>query len=103
MLGDLPKNDLNGDGRSDIIWLSNGGYTSVWTGGTGGTFSMNWQTFGLNAAIVDVADFTNKGRQQVLLHNNAFGGETLHQFELNGSNSIDYNYDGGSPLHAPWT
>lgn len=103
MLGDLPKNDLNGDGRSDIIWLSTAGLTSVWAANSGNGFDANWWGLQTNYTIVDVADFTNKGRSQVLLYQNAFGGVVLYQLDASASASIDYNYDGGAPLQSPWT
>jgi hypothetical protein len=102
MLGDHPKNDFNGDGRSDLIWTNGSGYTSTWSANANGGFDPNWWVIQFNYTIVDVADFTNKGREQVLVQNNAFGGVILFQFNSFGL-AIDYNYDGGAPLGNPWT
>ena len=103
MLGDRPKNDLNGDGRSDLIWTNFTSHsTTTWVANSSGGFDPNWWVLPTGFDILDIADFTNKGRAQVLLDNDLPGGQILYELNSSASVSIDYNWDGGAPIHNGW-
>ena len=64
------RNDFNGDGRSDILWRSNGGVITNWLGQANGTFAGNTANANLNVGpdwqIAGLGDFNGDGRDDVL-------------------------------------
>lgn len=103
MLGDLSKFDLNGDGRSDLVWTNwNAHITTTWVANGNGGFDPNWWVVPNNYSILDAADFINKGRAQVLLNYDPSGGQAIAQINGSGSAVIDYEWDGGAPINRGW-
>ena len=103
MLGDLPKNDINGDGRSDLTWTNFAlNITTTWVSNASGGFDHNWWVVPASYSFLDVADFTNKGRAQVLLNYDPTGGQVIAQVGASGAAVIDYNWDGGAPIYKGW-
>jgi len=67
-------NDFNGDGRSDILWRSDGGALSDWLANANGGFASNdgnaYTTAPTNWHIAGTGDFNGDGRSDILWRNN---------------------------------
>jgi hypothetical protein len=113
--------DFNGDGRTDILWRSDGGQVSDWLGTASGAFTSN-DANALTTApsgwdIVGTGDFNGDGRSDILWRNSSTGavinwlGTATGSFTDNSSNApsisstgwtivdvADYNGDGRADI-----
>jgi Ca2+-binding RTX toxin-like protein len=65
-----PHNDLNGDGRSDILWRNDDGGFATWLGNASGEFTPAWGTAVSNDwKVAGTGDFNGDGRNDVLWRN----------------------------------
>lgn len=98
-----PVNDFNGDSRSDLMWISDGGNVRDWLGQANGRFAGNVANFN---AVVDAAvwhigvtgDFNGDGRADILWRS---GDGTVTQWmgQANGSFAATAAY---TPVERQW-
>jgi hypothetical protein len=77
--------DFNGDGRDDILWLSDSGQLSTWSGTLAGSFLQN-ASFAIRPAswqIIGAGDFNGDDRDDILWFN--FGTRTVSNWLSTGS------------------
>jgi hypothetical protein len=67
------QNDLNGDGRSDILWRADDGTLVDWLGGTNGAFTRNYASSVSNVStdwhVAATGDFNGDGLVDILWRN----------------------------------
>ncbi len=68
-MGSYEKGDFNGDGRIDLLHLTNGDYANVWLGQAGGGFTVRtfrpWAGYGIQTGSYHIGDFNGDGRDDV--------------------------------------
>jgi hypothetical protein len=68
-----PRNDFNGDGRSDLLWRSDDGQLTDWIANADGSFTANaanaYASVSLDWHIVATGDFNGDARDDILWRN----------------------------------
>jgi hypothetical protein len=98
------KNDFNGDGRSDILWLSDYGQTTVWLSGQIGGFtttsSFNQNISG-NYEILATGDFDGNGRSDEAITGAPILGSVL-PITSTGSSFVTQWIDANTQVGVGW-
>jgi hypothetical protein len=104
MITHHPKNDFNGDGRSDILWLSDTGQTTVWlsnqAGGFGTSSTFN-QSLSPTVQLLGTGDFNGDGRADEALTGTQILGSVL-PITSNGSSFVTQWIDGNTQVAPGW-
>jgi hypothetical protein len=89
--------DFNGDGKSDLLWVNNGGgQAAVWTmnGTVMSSFALSNGTMGPEWTVLGTGDFNHDGRADVLWENMATGAVDI--WEMNGANLSGFSANVGT-------
>lgn len=104
MITHHPKNDFNGDGHSDILWLSDYGQTTVWLSSQNGGFvassSFNQNISG-NYQILATGDFDGNGRSDEAITGTPILGSVL-PITSTGSSFVTQWIDGNTQAASGW-
>lgn len=76
--GARARNDVNGDGRSDILWRhGSSGRNTIWLGGNSASQQSTATVAGLAWKLVGAGDFTGDGRADLVWRNESTGENSV--------------------------